>query len=293
MTGRQAAVAPDSPAPVGGGRRVALVVGAGGAAAAAGVGVHRALSEAGVTVDLLVGSSSGGVVAAALALGWGPETIEAVLHKLWVPAVARGARLRAAARLALPGLRRGAGFALVDGAALDARIRRSFGDATFDDARVPLVVTTTDLPTGERVVLDSGSVAGAVRASMAVPLLFPPLESGGRLLVDGALSDPLPVLTAVARGARAVVAVAFESEARSAPRSALGAALLAHAAGANNLLHVTRAYLALADAVPVLQLEPEIRGHARLFEGAAVGAAIASGREAMRAEMGALERILA
>jgi len=272
---------------------VALVLGSGGAAAAAGVGVHRALTRAGIGVDLMVGSSSGGVVAAALALGWAPETVEAVLRKLWVPTVARGARLRAALRLALPGLRDGAAFALVDGAQLDERIRRAFGDATFEDAEVPLVIAATDLATGERVVVDSGSVAGAVRASMAVPLLFPPLQVGGRLLVDGALSDPLPVLTAVGRGARAVVAVAFQSEAPAAARSALGTVLRAHAAATNNMLRMASAYQELAEAVPLLRLEPDARGHAGLFDGASVGAAIALGEEAMRAELDALERIMA
>lgn len=293
MTGQQAPFHPGSRASTGAGGRVALVLGAGGAAAAAGVGAHRVLVEAGIEVELMVGSSSGGVVAAALALGWAPETIEAVLRKLWVPAVARGARLRAALRLALPRLRDEPAFALVDGARLDERIRRAFGDATFDDTQVPLVIAATDLAGGERVVVDSGSVAGAVRACMAVPLLFPPLEVGGRLLVDGALSDPLPVLTAVGRGAGAVVAIAFQSEAPATARSAAGAVLRAHAAAANNMVRMSSAYQELAGAVPLLRLEPDARGYAGLFDGASVGAAIALGAEAMRAELGALERIMA
>ncbi|HKI55828.1 MAG TPA: patatin-like phospholipase family protein [Trueperaceae bacterium] len=293
MKGSYAPLPPQAPVLAGGGGRLALVIGAGGAAAAAGVGAHRALTRAGVEVGLLVGSSSGGVVAAALALGWAPETVEAVLRRLWVPAVARGARLRAAVRLALPRLRAEPAFALVDGAALDERVRRAFGDVTFDDLQVPLVIAATDLATGERVELDSGSVAGAVRASMAVPLLFPPLEAGGRLLVDGAISDPFPVLTAVGHGARAVVALAFQSEAPATARSALGAVLRAHAAAANNLLRVAAAYQELAGAVPLLRLELDARGHAGLFDGAAVGASIALGEEAMRAEIATLERLMA
>lgn len=271
---------------------VALVVGAGGAAAAAAVGARRVLARAGIDVDLLVGSSSGGVVAAALALGWAPETIEAVLRRLWMPAVARGARLRAALRLALPRPRARPAFALVDGAQLDARIRRAFGDARFDDAEVPLLITATDLGNGERVVIDAGPLAGAVRACMAVPLLFPPSEVDGRLLVDGALSDPLPVLTAVGRGAGAVVAVACRSEAPPAARSAVGAVLRAHAAAVNNMLRLSSAYQELADAVPLLRLEPDARGLAGLFDGAAVGAAIALGEEAMRSELPTLQRVL-
>lgn len=292
MTGQRAPVFPASPPTRGSGEGVALVLGAGGAASAAGVGAYRALTQAGIAVELVVGSSSGGVVAAALALGWAPETVEAVLRKLWVPAVARGARLRAALRLALPRLRAEPGFALVEGSRLDERISRAFGDARFDQVQVPLMIVATDLATGERVVLDAGSVASAVRASMAVPLLFPPLQADGRLLVDGALADPLPVLTAVGRGARAVVALAFRCEAPAASHSALGAVLRAHAAASNNMLRMSSAYQDLAEAVPLLRLEPDARGMAGLFDGAAVSGAIRLGEEAMRAELDTLGRML-
>lgn len=293
MTGQQAPFQPGSVASAEGSERVTLVLGSGGAAAAAGVGAYRALARAGVGVELIVGSSSGGVVGAALALGWAPETVEAVLRKLWVPAVARGARLRAAVRLALPRLRSDPAFALVDGVQLDQRIRRAFGDASFEDTHVPLLISATDLISGDRVVMDSGSIAGAVHACMAVPLLFPPLEAGDRLLVDGALSDPLPVFTAVGRGARAVVAIAFRSEAPSTSRSAVGAVLRAHAAAANNMLRMASAYHELAGAVPLLRLEPDTRGHAGLFDAASVRASIALGEVAMQQELGTLERIMA
>ncbi len=293
MQGQQAPSPAETPRTRAGRRSVALVVGAGGAATAAAVGAHRALARAGIHVEQLVGSSSGGVVAAALALGWAPETIEAVLRRLWVPAVARGARLRASLRLALPRLGGAPEFALVDGATLDARVRRAFGEASFDDVQIPLAIVATDLASGDRVVLESGSLAGAVRASMAVPLLFPPEVSEGRLLVDGALSDPLPVLTAAGRGAGAVVAIAFASEAPGPGRSALGAVLRAHAAASNNLLRLASAYHDLSEAVAMLRLEPDARGHAGLFDGASAGTAIALGERAMEGQLEVLERVLA
>lgn len=276
------------------GRSVALAVGVGGTGSAAAVGVFRALQRAGIRVEAITGSSSGGVVAAALALGWAPETIEAVLRRLWLPAVARGSRHRAGLRLALPG-RSGAeagAFALTDGETLDERVRRAFGNATFADAGVRLRIVTTDVVSGDSVVLESGPVAAAVRASLTVPLLVPPVPYQGRMLVDGALSDPLPVLEAAADGAGAVIALAFpcRSPARAGP--VVGAVLGAHAAATNNLLRLASAYQDLAAPGRVLRLECELGGPAALFDASGVGAAIAEGERAMEAQLEELTRLL-
>lgn len=273
------------------GSGIALVVGAGGSGSAAAVGAFRALERAGLTIDSITGSSSGGVVAAALALGWAPETIEAVLRRLWVPAVARGARHRAALRLAVPP--RAPGFALREGSALDERVRRAFGEATFDDVTVPLRVVTTDLDSGERVVLEEGPIADAVRASLVVPVLLPPVRVGGRSLVDGALSEPLPLLLPATGAPRAVVALGFPCRPPRRAGPVLGAVLAAHAAAANNLLRLASAYQDLASPVPVLRLEPDLGGPAPLFDASGVPDAIEAGERAMEARLEELGRLLA
>jgi NTE family protein len=275
-----------------GSRAVTLVVGAGGAASAAAIGAHRALQRAGIVVAGLVGSSAGAAVAAALALGWDAETTETVLRRLWVPAVARGARRRAALRLAVPSIGGDAGFSLSQGAALEERVRRAFGEASFEDARVPLVIVATDLDSGERVALTGGPVADAVRASLSVPLLFPPVPWEGRQLVDGALSEPLPVLAAVGRGAEAVVALGFASAVPRRAGSALGAVLGVHVTAVNNLLRLASAYHDLAAPVPLLRLEPDLGGPVPLFDASATADAIARGEEAMENAMEELRRLL-
>jgi len=271
---------------------VTLVVGAGGAASAAAVGAQRSLQRAGVRVGGVVGSSSGGAVAAALALGWEAGTTEAVLRRLWMPAVMRGARQRAALRLALPGLARGAAFALSEGGALTERVRRAFGEARFEDARIPLRIVATDLDSGERVRLEQGSVADAVRASLSVPLLFPPVPWQGRQLVDGALSDPLPVLEAVGWGSEVVVAVGFMSRAPLRAGGALAAVLSTHVAAVNSLMRLASAYYDLAAPLRVLRLEPAPFAVTPMFDGSGTAEAIAAGERAMDDAMQDLARLL-
>lgn len=272
---------------------ITLVVGAGGAACAAAVGAHRALQRAGVVVDGIVGSSTGAAVAAALALGWEAGTTEAVLRRLWVPAVMRGARQRAALRLALPRLGRGGAFALSEAGALEERVRRAFGEARFDDARIPLLIVATDLASGERVGIEEGLLADAVRASLSVPLLFPPVPWRGRELVDGALSDPLPVLEAARWGSGVAVVLGFASRAPLRAGGALGAVLATHAAAVNNLMRLASAYHDLAAPMRLLRLEPELGGATPMFDGSGTAEAIAGGERAMEDAMEELRRLLA
>jgi len=286
-----AAGAPDAP-DVPGARGVTLVVGAGGAACAAGVGAYRALQRAGVPVDAVVGSSTGAAVAAALALGWEAETTEAVLRRLWVPAVMRGARQRAALRLALPRLGRGGAFALSEGGALTERVRRAFGEARFGDTRIPLLIVATDLASGERVRIEEGLVADAVRASLSVPLLFPPVELQGRALVDGALSEPLPVLEAAGWGSAAVVALGFASQKPRRAGGALGAVLATHVTAVNNLMRLASAYQDLAAPMRLLRLEPALGGATPMFDGSGTAQAVARGERAMDEAMDELRRLL-
>jgi len=271
---------------------VTLVVGTGGPACAAAVGAHRVLRGSGVRIASLVGSSSGAAVVAALALGWEADTVEAVLRRLWVPGVARGARRRAALRMALPQLGDGEAFALSEGGALEERVRRAFGDASFEDAGVPLTIVATDLASGERVRLERGSLADAVRASLSVPLLVPPVAWDERQLVDGALSDPLPVLESSGRDPVAV-ALAFPGEVPRRPAAAPAAVLAAHVAAVNNLLRLASAYHDLAEGVRVLRLELEPDAVDRPLSAADVGEAIERGERAMEKAMPALRHLLA
>lgn len=161
---------------------VALALGGGTARGLVHVGVLKALDDHGARPAVLGGTSFGAVVAALYALCGNSYELERIareqdMAELW--------------RQALDfGLHKGS---LVHGRRLrDWLDRKYFLGATFADARVPLVVATTDLRTGGLVPLRSGSIADAVRASCALPGLFAPVRWGDRWLIDGGFVDPVP-----------------------------------------------------------------------------------------------------
>jgi NTE family protein len=82
---------------------------------------------------------------------------------------------------------------------------------TFDDLPIPFRAVATDIETGEKVVLDRGELAGAMRASMSVPGVFAPYRLNGKLLLDGGMSDNAPVDVARAMGADVVIVVATQA----------------------------------------------------------------------------------
>lgn len=175
------------------GRRVGLVLGSGSARGWAHIGVIRGLADMGVVPDLVCGCSIGALVGAAYAEG-GLDKFET-----WVRALAWQDVL-GFADVSLGG-------GLIKGDKLMAFFEQHFVDCRMDALALPFACVATDLANGREVWLREGSVAAAVRASIALPGLFAPVRRDGRLLVDGGLVNPVPVSLARALGADVVVAV--------------------------------------------------------------------------------------
>jgi NTE family protein len=184
--------------------RLALVLGSGGVRSAAALGIIDVLAREGVRPDLVVGCSSGALYGAAIAMGMS----HAQALTLWSSELTEQRRWRAYAELLAPRLFGfGAHFSLRDAGLISARIRHGFGGWQLESLPTPLRVVTTDAATGESVVLTRGSLADALCASIALPLVFPSVAIDGRRLSDGVLSNPLPI--SVASDARAVIALGF------------------------------------------------------------------------------------
>jgi NTE family protein len=175
--------------------KIGLALGSGGARGMAHLGVLRAFQEAGLKVDVVAGTSIGALVGMGLAADRLEAMREVVLHMDW----RRALHYFVEARLPHSGL--------IDGARVLEFIRLHARDRRLEDLDIPCGVVATDLASGEEVVLDRGETAEAIRASIAVPGLFTPVNLAGRLLVDGGLVNPVPVNVARRLGADVVIAV--------------------------------------------------------------------------------------
>jgi NTE family protein len=273
---------------------VALVIGSGGVKCAAAIGLQRALTADGIGIDLVVGCSGGAIYAAAIAMGHDAPTAAAMTAKLWTREVTASPDRRAFARLLFPKwLGFTERFGLKDDALVMQRLKAGFGDATFEDCKIPLHIAATDFRTGEQVVISSGRITDAVRASIAVPFAFSPWEVDGRVCVDGFLSDPLPVGVAIREGAHVIVAMGFESPNQERITSGGRFAFQLSTIMTNNLLKASFAFHSLAHHSEVLAIIPKFSQRIRLFDTDKIPLLIDEGDAAMREQLPYLRRLLA
>jgi len=177
-------------------KKLGLALSGGGARGIAHIGVLKALEKAGIKVDFLSGTSMGGLVAAAYASGLLAKDIEEVSREY--------GKLRNLWRLADPTLPRQSVF---QGKRLEVFFEETLKVDSFEELRIPLTLVAVDLNSGQEVHMNSGSVAHAVRATVAVPGLLAPVEEKGQCLVDGGLLNNLPSDAVREMGADVVLAV--------------------------------------------------------------------------------------
>lgn len=188
--------------------RLALVLGSGGVRSIAALGIAERLAREGIRPDLIVGCSSGALFGAQVAGGMHGQSAVKLATTLWSAELTQQRRWRSYLQVIAPRLTGfGADFSLRDNRLITERITHAFGDARLEQLPTPLRVVATEATTGLPVVLTRGSLVDALRASMAVPILFPRVEIDGRSLVDGVLSDPLPI--AAAADAGVVISLGF------------------------------------------------------------------------------------
>jgi NTE family protein len=181
--------------------RVAFVLTGGASRAAVQVGMLQALSDAGLRPDLVVGASAGAVNAVAFAA----DPTDAGISRMrqgWRQARRSGVFPLWPSNLLLGAIGRRDHFFANRG--LAALIREFVDVERLEASVIPVHVVATDLSTGEPVVLSQGPVLRALLASTAIPGVFPPVEVGGRLLVDGGISSDAPALEAETLGASTI-----------------------------------------------------------------------------------------
>jgi NTE family protein len=206
--------------------RIGLVLSGGGARGVAHIGVLKVLEEQHVPIDAIAGTSMGAVVGGLYASGLSAREIEAIMTSLnWQEAFRdlpprEDLTLRRKQEdqnflVKFPlGIRGGKVLlpkGLIQGQRLNQILRRltlpMARITNFDELPTPFRALATDLETGAAVTLDSGDLTSAMRASMSAPGVFAPVERDGRLLVDGGISENLPVDIARAMGVDILIVV--------------------------------------------------------------------------------------
>jgi len=175
--------------------KIGLALGGGSARGWAHIGVIRELEALGIKPDIVCGSSAGALVGGIYVSGY------LDIFEKWLRQVDKRQIFHYLDMSLLPG----GGF--IEGKRLIEYFREIMGDCNIEDLDCEYVAVATDLTNGREVWLRSGSILDAIRASIAIPGFFTPVHKGDQWLVDGGLSNPVPVSVCRALGADIVIAV--------------------------------------------------------------------------------------
>jgi NTE family protein len=163
------------------GNAVGFVAAGGGALCAAHIGVYKALTEAGLRFDVFGGTSGGGAMAAAFAMGASPDDVSARTADIFLGA-------RALRRLTWPR------YGLLDHTVFDRALKAHYGETDIEDLWTSYFAVSTCLASNTLCLITRGPVWKAVRATSSIPGLLPPFyREDGKMLVDGSLLDNVPV----------------------------------------------------------------------------------------------------
>lgn len=184
------------------GRGVGLVLSGGGARGFAHLGAYRALVESGVPIDALAGCSMGATIAGGIAMGTPDEEL--------VPLVER--QFHRLLDYTLPVV------SLMKGERISASIREGFGDLDVEDFVLPYYCVSTNITRSQLEVHRRGNAALAIRASVAIPGILPPVPWGDDLLVDGGVLDNMP-FTPMRNDGRIGTVIAVDVAPTRGPRS--------------------------------------------------------------------------
>jgi NTE family protein len=235
-----------------------MVIGSGGLRCVSAFGVLSVLQREGIAIDLVVACSGGALCGywissgrsnadegiTRFAEGWA-GTFDKLAYRQILGAI----------------FPRWFGFNPKFGIMKDAAVNQSLtsyvGESQFEDLHIPLHLVATDVHNGEKVVLSSGSVFDAMRATVAIPLVLPPWEIKGRLLMDGAVCNPMPVDVAILEGADIILAVGFEEVLQPQITSGIAHANQVIAAGVNHLLRAQFAFHSMVHHAEVISVIPE------------------------------------
>ena len=199
--------------------KIAVVLGTGGIKAMAGLALFEFFEEQKLPVDLMVGSSGGALVCASIGLGYSPSEV----REMGLVKLEKKLFTKLDYRSVLGIFNSNLGTfdktsGVIKAQGYQQALRDFFGDKRLEDLRPRTLIQTTDVDTGEGVVLSRGPVADAVYASCAFFPAFPPARIDGRYLGDGIYSAPVPVMEAIKRNMDVIIALDFKEKVKAQPK---------------------------------------------------------------------------
>ena len=257
----------------------------------ASLGLMKALRREGLSPGLAVGCSGGSIYAATIALGIDPEEAQRLTLNLFTSDVFEG--YASNLKSALSGETRFTeSSSLIDDNIMYERLKRVFGDSSFSDTILPLYIVATDLYTGERVVISSGRLLDAIRASITIPMIFSPWRIGDQLLVDGAVCDPLPIDVAIQQGSDVIAAVGFEMPTRKRMNSYTAVTTHFNSLYMNNILKSTFAFYNAVHHAEIIPILPQFEKTVGTFETQQIPYIIERGERATEEHIPYLRQLL-
>jgi NTE family protein len=176
-------------------KRIGLALGGGGARGLAHIPVLETLDELGIRPAAIAGTSIGSIMGALYASGLSGSEIRELVDRLLLRDIEKVSDvftrkdLLKSLSMIDPSFKRGS---LIKGEKFVRFLSESMNCSAFEELQIPLSISTTDYTSGTECVFRSGDLLSAVRASMAIPGIFSPVERDGKLLIDGGLVNPLP-----------------------------------------------------------------------------------------------------
>jgi len=178
------------------GKLLGLALGSGAAFGLAHIGVLKMLEDRRITIDIVSGSSIGALIAGMHGLGFSAGRIEEIARKL-------RSKLKIMRLLDFTIPITG----ILAGKRLKRFLKKIFDEKTFEDLEIPVKIMVYDLANRETLVVEKGLLADAVYMSIAVPGIFKPKIEKERVLIDGGVSDPVPVEILLSQGVKKIIAV--------------------------------------------------------------------------------------
>ncbi|MCX6813737.1 MAG: patatin-like phospholipase family protein [Candidatus Azambacteria bacterium] len=187
-------------------KKIGLALGGGSVKGLAHIGIIKALENAGINIDFIAGTSMGALVGGYYAATKDIKGLETLMLNIKKGDI-----------FSLRDMIKKRDGALFRGEPVAEKLKKELGNVKIENCQIPFTAVATNVKNGDEIRLKSGSLVDSIKASIAIPLIFSPIEIDGKLLMDGGMVNPVPADVVKEMGAEYVIAVDVSSRWLQAP----------------------------------------------------------------------------